>query len=741
MAVAARSFVQAATEAGLDVAIVPVSAALPGRAADSGLRSLYLQNGAPLPHPVTVFLDSPPVIGQLQQSDPRLFAAPVNALLPFWELTRMPPSWAPVFNAMDAILAPSTFVAQSVACSFPAAIRPVPLVTQPMDVSSVPRRPSLPQGFIFFGAFDVLSSVARKNPGAIIEAFIRAFAGRSDVHLVLKSWQVTNVTLDAAALAPILERHKNVHLITDDLSAAEMAALYRDSDAFVSLHRAEGLGLGILEAMSFGRPAVATDYSGSVDFVDETNGCPVKYRLVPVQAPESIFSPEFVGASTTWADPDIDDAVRQMRRLVEDREHYARLSKCAVATIARRRAEFQRACALEPLFALAEEKRETRILSRSARHRAHFLLEGEFGTPLSLAHINRELGRRLARQRGLNFLAGDVGRSDGIPLPAEMADSVIREYSPDDVEADVRLWHLWPPQWQRRRAGHYAVMQPWEFGEIPKAWRDALKSAVDAVWVNTTFVRDMYVRGGVDPGKIALLPLGIDTAILNPQGPKFELNSKRSFRFLYVGGTIIRKGADIAANAYLREFTRSDDVVLVIKDIGGKTVYAGQNFGEQLRAFAGREDLPEIEYIDETLDDASMAALYRSCDVLLAPYRGEGFGLPILEGMACGLMPIVTAGGASDDFVTDDYGWRIPSARVALGDRIGDHELVGQGWFLQPDEGELQRVMRAAYADADRTRHKGAAAAGAARAWSWENAAIQYAQHIQKLRSGTCVKS
>jgi len=108
--------------------------------------------------------------------------------------------------------------------------------------------------------------------------------------------------------------YKQIHILADTLSYEEVLSLYASCDIYVSLHRAEGLGLGLMEAMTLGKPVIATAWSGNMTFMNYTNSCPVNYHLIPVDARTSIYR----GLETTWADPDIEEAAAWMARLADD---------------------------------------------------------------------------------------------------------------------------------------------------------------------------------------------------------------------------------------------------------------------------------------------------------------------------------------------------------------------------------------------------------------------------------------
>jgi len=199
-----------------------------------------------------------------------------------------------------------------------------------------------------------------------------------------------------------------------------------------------------------------------------------------------------------------------------------------------------------------------------------------------------------------------------------------------------------------------------------------------------------------------VIPNGVDLKVFSPEGPKFPLKTKKSFKFLFVGGSIHRKGIDIVLAAYAAAFSSRDNVVLVIKDQSGNT-YGNTGITERLMKMrSDRGDLPEIEYICEPLPEPQIAALYRSCNVLVHPYRGEGYGLPIAEAMACGLPVIVTQGGAADDFVTPEVGHLIPATTKPA--RVQPFMAAAPGfWLLEPDTQSVATAMRSTFENTDHT--------------------------------------
>jgi glycosyltransferase involved in cell wall biosynthesis len=271
----------------------------------------------------------------------------VSACVLFWELPVLPTGWLTVLDAMDIVVAPTRFIESAVRAALPeqTCIYYRQTVFIPDDVRPDRERWGVPESATtFVSSFDVSSDVDRKNPDAVVDAFTRAFPGRDDVRLLLKvnsSPQMRVLFADRLErLQRIAEADPRIILIDRALGYAEVMSLYASADVLVSLHRSEGLGLSLMEAMSLGKAVIATGWSGNMDFTTPENSCLVGYDLVPVVSRHPEYSGPTIASDVVWAEPLIAEAVAHMQRLADDPAYAARLGERARADMEATRRAF-----------------------------------------------------------------------------------------------------------------------------------------------------------------------------------------------------------------------------------------------------------------------------------------------------------------------------------------------------------------------------------------------------------------
>jgi glycosyltransferase involved in cell wall biosynthesis len=254
-----------------------------------------------------------------------------NIICPQWELSIYPQDWAEQLNRFDEIWAPSKFVFDSLQKATSKTVLHMPLPVGVQLTSFLGRRyfhiPESSYIYLFF--FDLRSYIDRKNPWAVIKAFEKACTQRpdEDVRLVIK-------------INPLTSSESKVHLLNDVINKClygdriiivdkvftdnEIKNLIRCCDCFVSLHRSEGFGRGMAEAMFLEKPVIATGYSGNLDFMNEENSFLVPYKLIDVK--EGSY-PHAKGQ--VWAEPDIEHAAKYMIRLLDDRDYGSKIGQIA----------------------------------------------------------------------------------------------------------------------------------------------------------------------------------------------------------------------------------------------------------------------------------------------------------------------------------------------------------------------------------------------------------------------------
>ena len=247
-----------------------------------------------------------------------------------WELPELPDAWISAAEPLDEIWAPSAFVQSAISrkVTIPVLHMPHGIAVTNIEACS-PEELGVPRGrFAFLCMFDFDSVVHRKNPVAAVEAFRRAFQNESVAALLIKTAHASSHPAEYAKLVERLRGIPNVYLKDRILSREHVRGLLSASDGIVSLHRSEGFGLILAEAMYLGKPVVATGWSGNMDFMNAANSCPVGYELVALDRSYGSYD-----LSQQWAEPDIDHAAYLMRRVVEDSDFRTRIGQRARQTI------------------------------------------------------------------------------------------------------------------------------------------------------------------------------------------------------------------------------------------------------------------------------------------------------------------------------------------------------------------------------------------------------------------------
>lgn len=254
------------------------------------------------------FFMSPMECARLAEAQPQLFSEPKIKIGYFlWELPDFPQEYLPALDLVDHIWCPTKFVQLAFFKQIKKLILsiPLPVMNVPKAGRNIRKELDIPKdAFVALYMFDVRSTLNRKNPQGTIDAFMQFVNKQKDAYLILKinRWQQVD-----PRLLDWIPTHPNVRLVTETMHDAELADLYESANAYLSLHRSEGFGRTLVEAMQHGLEVISTAYSGPEDYLDGSYARLVDWKEVDVNAGDYPYT-----SGSTWAEPSIKSAVKQL---------------------------------------------------------------------------------------------------------------------------------------------------------------------------------------------------------------------------------------------------------------------------------------------------------------------------------------------------------------------------------------------------------------------------------------------
>lgn len=359
---------------------------------------------------------------------------------------------------------------------------------------------------------------------------------------------------------------------------------------------------------------------------------------------------------------------------------------------------------------------------------------GPYYAPVGYGEENRNFICAIHHRGFSNIrIIPSLQKTPGFLTPGQEALFAVLERTPVNPGRSAVVQHCTPDTFRNSLCGKVNIGRTmFETDRIPPGWVERCKQ-MDEIWVPSRFNIETFSMTGVPRHKLRAVPGGVDVRAFHPAALPLALR-KRGFTFLANFGWIDRKGWDLLLKAYCHEFKLQEEVTLVIKTFPCFPVYPIEHrYGCFIQRLDLRRPAPAILLVNSSLPVSYMPGLYTACDAFVLPSRGEGWGLPYLEAMACGLPVIGTRWSGNLDFMNDDNSYLIEIEGLEdVPANIDMPVYLGHRW-AKPSLDHLRQLLRHVYEHRQEAGAKGARArADVCERWTWEQAASAAARELEK---------
>lgn len=375
---------------------------------------------------------------------------------------------------------------------------------------------------------------------------------------------------------------------------------------------------------------------------------------------------------------------------------------------------------------------------------------GKFYDNHSLTIINRNIALLLNEHKDVDL---QITPLDTYNPDAHVPKDTVKKLKklaekPSENQPDIQLRHAYPPIWQWPVGSDTKVIyiQPWEYPKLPFEWQYKWETFADHLIVPSNYIKDVAVRGGLNPDSVSVIPNGYNPEVFNKTNETaapYGIDPNK-FNFVYVGNSQWRKGLDLLINAWHKCFKSYDNARLIIKD--NPAIYGKNSVLNEIVKMQYKTDCAPVIYIDDNLSDQMMADIFRCSKVVVHPYRAEGFGMHIQEAVACGCVPILPDKGPHQDFISEEIGLRVPTqpkpiditSSEVFAQKPGDaFSMMSTHTFINEPSGQrLEKALQWIYHSHDKKTHF-EAVKNLELPNTWENVAKQYVEVLKNVARKT----